>query len=91
MKKNNLQITGAPFGKYPGWNPEGINHFTVGIPVSNMVKPIGNIMVDSIPSMEALMVSHFGPYETTGDAHVKQMKQLSFKLFGHIDHILLYL
>jgi len=83
MKKNNLQITGAPFGKYPGWNPEGINHFTVGIPVSNMVKPIGNIMVDSIPSMEALMVSHFGPYETTGDAHEKigayaEMKDIEF-------------
>ncbi|HUW06278.1 MAG TPA: SRPBCC family protein [Williamwhitmania sp.] len=71
MKKNKFQFAGAPFGKYPEWNPEGINHFAVGIPVDRMVKPLGNIMVDSIPYMDALMVSHFGSYETIGDAHEK--------------------
>lgn len=71
MKKNKLQFAGAPFGKYPEWNPEGINHFSVGIPVDKMVKSVGNISVDTIPAMDALMVSHFGSYETTGDAHEK--------------------
>jgi len=71
IKQKRIQIAGAPFGIYPEWNPKGLNHFKVGVPFIGSVKLSGEAMVESFPEQEMVVVSHFGAYETVGDAYEK--------------------
>ncbi len=71
VKQKGIKMAGAPFGIYPEWNPNGLNHFKVAIPFTGSVKLSGEASIESFPEQEMVVVSHFGAPETTGDAYSK--------------------
>jgi len=71
VKQKHVKMAGAPFGIYPEWNPNGMNHFKVAIPFVGNVKLSGEVDIESFPGQDMIMVSHFGAPETTGDAYSK--------------------
>jgi effector-binding domain-containing protein len=69
MQKMKVKRNGFPFCVYYTWNPEGVTVFEAGIPISRKVDGKDRIVLSELSGGKALMVSQFGPYESTGDAH----------------------
>lgn len=85
MKKMKVEQAGYPFCVYYNWNPNGVIVFEAGIPINKNVNGKGRIQLSELSGGKTLMVSQFGPYETTGDAHNaidKYMKDKGLECVG---------
>lgn len=78
-RKENLQVTGAPFAKYIRW--DSVTMFSVmdlGIPVATAESVGGRARVVHYPELKVVLVHYFGPYEKTApmyhvlDQYVKE-------------------
>ena len=62
LKKNGLQMTGAPMAWYNGPNPPFV--FDIGVPVNKLPsKTEGRIKTKEIPGGKAAVAHFFGPYD----------------------------
>ncbi len=85
MKSMNVQQNGFPFCVYYNWNPAGISVFEAGFPTAQSLKGKGRIQLSELSGSKVLMVSQFGPYESTSDAHDaidKYMKEKNIECIG---------
>lgn len=71
QKKAKFEFNGAPMSKYLKWDEA--NKFTVFencIPVDREVKGKGRVQYTVLPATRAVMGTHFGAYETTGELYM---------------------
>lgn len=68
VKNRKIPITGQHFAIYHGWNPEGINYISAGIPVVEGSKDYKNIRFYELPGGNAVFAKHTGGFNT-GPTH----------------------
>ncbi len=69
-RKENLQVTGAPFARYLRW--DSVTMFSVmdlGIPVASAEKAEGRARVVHYPEQKVALVHYFGSYEKTAPVY----------------------
>ncbi len=85
MKSMNVAQNGSPFCVYYNWNPEGMSVFEAGLPTAQSLKGKGRVQLSELSGSKVLMVSQYGPYESTSDAHDaidKYMKEKHIESIG---------
>lgn len=70
MKDSKIEMAGAPMAIYWNYDPQGSTIFEVAIPVPAGTKGKGDIYVGKTDGGKTITVTHMGPYEKSGDAHM---------------------
>ncbi|MFC5270235.1 SRPBCC family protein [Adhaeribacter terreus] len=75
MQKNKLEFAGHPSAIYHKYDPKAIE-FEAIIPVNKAGKTNGEIVAKKVKGGPVAMISHYGPYEGTYNAHMAMDKWL---------------
>jgi effector-binding domain-containing protein len=75
MQKNKLEYAGHPFAIYHKYDPKAIE-LEAGIAINKPGKSSGRIVAKEMKAGPVAMISHFGPYEGTYNAHMHMDKWL---------------
>jgi len=78
---NRLQISGFPYVRFHGYHP-GYVDIEAGIPVDRKIQGNDSIMFVEYAATKALLISYFGPYNTSGKAYEALEKYLDSHHFS---------
>jgi effector-binding domain-containing protein len=68
MKKNKMQMNGAPFAIYNSYSPEKVE-MEAAAPISGEGKSSGKITAGKVKAGKVVMAKYTGPYSGTGKVH----------------------